>query len=175
MCEPSEALTMYTMSNGNPGYNGTQWFTTPLGIASDIHVVADNVIALVFLPQLPAKADTTGTSLAPNYSYTTAPPAWPPPSPQPIAENQLPPLVQVTMVAIDETSAQRLNTISGGNPIAKLGLPNLFQTAGDLVNAGNPGYAQDLVSLSGTLQALHLSYRVFTSEVSIRGAKWSEH
>ena len=175
--EPSENLALYSFTNGAPGYKQTDWFKTPLAVFSNSHVIADNVIALVFLPKLSAQEDATGTSLAPGYTYNTAPNAWPPAIPQPTPENQLPPLIQVTMVAIDEISAARLDSLCNNDPAAmvnKLGLGSLFQTAGSLSDATQAGYAKDLKTLTDTLQSLHLNYRVFSSEVSIRGAKWSK-
>jgi len=182
LSEPSEALTLYTYSNGNPGYKTTEWFATPLTSSSNSHIIADNVIALVLLPKLSPADETaithsaaTGTYLALYYNYDSSPLTWPPASTQ-LSANQLPPLVQVTMVAIDESSASRLETISNGNAatmVSKLGLGGLFQTAGNLTDNTQAGYAQDLKTLTDTLQSLHLNYRIFSSEISIRGAKWS--
>jgi len=177
LSEPSENLTLYTKTSGTPGYNTAEWFSTPLGSSTYSHVLAENVIALVLLPKLSAKEDTAGTTLAPNYSYDSAPISWPPPAPpatQPATQNQLPPLIQLTMVAIDEASAARLEAM-GGDQVAKLNLAGLFQNAGDLTDASKPGYAKDLKTLTDTLVAMNFTYRVFTSEISIRGAKWSKN
>jgi len=179
LSEPSENLTLYAYTSGSAGYKGTQWFSTLLSSGSYSHIVADNVVALVFLPKKSAQEDPGGTSLAPAYSYTTAPSVWPPAAtPQTPSENQLPPLVQVTMVVLDESSAARLETISGGDAatmVTKLYPQTLFQSAGSLTDSTQAGYAQDLKTLTNTLQSLRLNYRVFSSEVSIRGAKWSKY
>jgi len=58
---------------------------------------------------------------------------------------------------------------------ASLGLATLFQSVGDTVNPANPGYAQDMQTLQTNLQNSKLNYRVFTSNISIRGAKWSRN
>jgi uncharacterized protein (TIGR02599 family) len=168
-------LTIYKKSSGVAGYKGVEWFSTPLGKGNCGHVLSENVVALVLLPKVPASEDSTGVTLAPKYSYSTAPVSWPPPNPQPATESQLPPLVQVTMVAIDETSANRFQQMSSGasDSVSKLNLNNLFGTAGDVNDNTKPGYANDLKTLTDTLQTLGLNYRTFTSEVSIRGAKWS--
>jgi len=81
----------------------------------------------------------------------------------------------VTMVAVDEASYKRfqgssttmpnLLVDSGGNP--------LFQQAGDLVNSSNPGYARDIQALQATLVKDKLNYRVFSTNVSLKAAKWS--
>ena len=188
LSEPAESLSIYAYTSGSAGYNGNQWYMKPLSYtATDAatgttiypysHVVADNVIALVLLPKLSAQEDPTGTTLAPGYVYTSAPqgsPSWPPSNPQPVSQNQLPPLVQVTMVAIDEASAARLESMAA-DQAQTLGLSTLFQTTGSLTDATVNGYARDLKSLTDKLQSLKLNYRVFNSEVAIRGAKWSKY
>jgi uncharacterized protein (TIGR02599 family) len=71
-------------------------------------VLADNIIALIILPKL-APADRTGSTdyikdLSPNYLYDS----WrilaqdPSSISRSARFNQLPPIVQVTMIAIDE-------------------------------------------------------------------------
>jgi len=171
LSEPAESLSIYTYTSGSAGYTGNAWFSTPLGVSGNSHVIADNVIALVLLPKL---SGNSGASLTSNYTYSSAPVNYPyVTGTQTANENQLPPLVQVTMVAIDEVSAARLETISNGDQIAELGLASLFQTVGSLTDPTVvPGYANDLQTLTNKLQSLHLNYRVFNTEVSIRGAKW---
>jgi uncharacterized protein (TIGR02599 family) len=171
--EPSERLTIYAKSSGNPGYKAADWYTAPLAAGNVSHVLAENVIALILLPKDPPSQTVSGTPLSASYSYATAPASWPPSYPQAKTENQLPPLIQVTMVAIDEASAQRLARM-GGDPVAILGLNNLFVSPGNLADPSSAGFARDLKTLEDTLQSLHLSYRVFTSVVSIRGSKWSK-
>lgn len=178
LMEPSESLTLYTAetaAGGSASYNLKTWFTTPLQ-NNQSRVVAENVVALILLPKLSPAEDPTGTILAPSYSYdTTTIGAAASLSGTAAAavnsKNQLPPIVQVTMVAVDETSFNRFQSIRGTNMPAITS--NLFQTPGDLKNSANIGYAQDLQSLQSTLQSNHINYRVFTSDVSIRSAKWS--
>ena len=76
--------------------------------------------------------------------------------------NQLPPVVQVTLVAVDETSAIRYanayqnisNTISG-----------YFSNAST--------FDSDLLNLQTNLASKQINFRVFTTDVMMRGAKWS--
>ena len=182
MMEPSESLTLYNSESqtagGNANYVGTDWFTTPLASTSNLRIVADNIIALVLLPKLTPQEDSTGTALSPNYSYNSvktddnndpavsAATDW---------KNQLPPEVQVTMVAVDEASYKRFqgNSTTMPNLLVDTSGNPLFQKAGDLVNSSNPGYAQDLQSLQNTLVKDKLNYRVFSTNVSIKAAKWS--
>jgi uncharacterized protein (TIGR02599 family) len=137
------------------------------------HVLAENVIALIIQPalsredeqQLTPPPSVEGTALAPTYFYDST-------QENEVAElnphHQLPPNVRVTMVAIDEVSALRL---ARGTEMPDFGLSELFKTNVD----GSAGaYEEDLAELKETLAELRCNYRVFTTNVVIRGAKWSK-
>jgi len=114
---------------------------------------------------LPSPPSVPGTALAPSYFYDST---LKNPVPAINPEHQLPPNVRVTMVAIDEPSAIRL---AHGQTMPDFGLANLFLTNGTTTAAN---YAADLQTLQTNLTAQHCSFRVFTSNVVIRGAKWSK-
>jgi len=180
LVEPAESLSLYKYTNGNPGYNLTQWFTDPLalsGTSRPVQARAENILALVILPKLTPQEDPTGTALAPGYTYdstSTGAAAYLTGTAAAAvnSKNQIPPVVQVTMVALDEASFNRFQRGSSVKP-TNLGLENLFSQPGDLVDSNNPGFAQDLKTLTDTLQKNKLHYRVFTTNVSIKTAKWS--
>jgi len=155
------------------GYTGKEWFTEPLNYTDPAtpashpynRVLADNIIALVILAKLSDQEDSTGIKLAPKYDYDSSgmnvDPAINP-------KSQLPPIVRVTMVALDESSAARLDKGSATPPgAADLGadISNLFKDASQ--------FSTDLATLEAGLQSKKLQYRVFTIEVAIKGAKWS--
>jgi len=157
MTQRTENFSVYSTTTGNT------WFQTAAG--SNSRVIAENVIALVLLPKLaPGEQATSGTptDLTSDYSYDsrTTDPA------KSITKNQLPPIMQVTAVVLDEGSAIRLD--KGSNP-PNLGIDisTLFKNVAD--------YAKDLKSLQDTLNANRIVYRVFTTDVSIMGAKWSSN
>ena len=83
--------------------------------------------------------------------------------------NQLPPVLQITMVAIDEASAIRLGFGAGSDDI--FGAAAKFTKSAD--------YSKDLLqskdpaSLEATLISKRVNYRIFSTNVTIRGAKWS--
>jgi uncharacterized protein (TIGR02599 family) len=185
LVEPSDSMTLYQEEAKNGGatsYKGQTWFTTPLNSTSNLAMVSENIIALVLLPKLSAADQTVGnykdSSLAPNYLYdstSTSSDANLNP------KNQLPPVVQVTMVAIDEVSARRLGN---GTSAPNFGLASLFQTSDN--------YQSDLGQLQANLlQATFtdngktyspqvklpgkMNFRVFTTNVSIKAAKWSRN
>ena len=197
LLQPSQGFTLYSLESGTAGgnvnYAAKTWFSTPLGTVGvagrPVRVLADNIVALILLPKLsphdeallPNPPASPGTALSPTYVYdstltyngTTAPTAANAPFVDP--KNQLPPVIQVTMVAVDEPSYARFQGASTAMPVS-LGLQNLFTPAtgvGSLTDPTQPGYAQDLQTLEATLQTTKLNYRVFTTEVSLKAAKWS--
>ncbi|MGB8356460.1 MAG: Verru_Chthon cassette protein C [Chthoniobacteraceae bacterium] len=183
MIQPANQLSIYQYTSGpsgSPTYTGIDWFSASLGGTSrPVHVLAENVIALVLLPKLASGDETAGgytdSSLAPNYLYDSTGTNM---GAAQLADknlnpkNQLPPIIQVTMVAVDEASYGRFQ--SGTTMPANLGLATLFQTAGSTTDNTVPGYAKDLQTLQNTLLANKINYRVFTSSIKIKGAKWSE-
>ena len=92
--------------------------------------------------------------------------------------NQLPPVVQVTMVAVDDASAQRLVAASPMKKGAFADLTKgLFEVAcvtGTKANQETK-YEQDLKELEERIVKAKLTYRVFSTNVTIRGAKWSSY
>jgi uncharacterized protein (TIGR02599 family) len=102
-----------------------------------------------------------------------------PPANPPDAEinpkNQLPPVVQIVMVAIDETSAARLASEHAGVQNLGLETDDLFRDASRLEDdrsTPEPGDG-DLHTLEQRLIAARIHYRIFSTNVAIRGAKWS--
>ncbi|MEI6071371.1 MAG: Verru_Chthon cassette protein C [Verrucomicrobiae bacterium] len=161
LMQPSESMSIYNYTSGSSTYNGKEWFTDALTIPPvPVHVLAENVIALVLLPKLTPQEDTTGTTLSPNYTYdSTVKRATAAIN----SKNQLPPVVQMTVVAIDEVSANRLTDGDNADIATKLG--GLFTIASL--------YADDLATLEKYLVDKRINYRIFTTNISIKGAKWS--
>jgi uncharacterized protein (TIGR02599 family) len=168
--EPANEFRLYRHTSGaapggapvNLAYTGREWFRT--GLAKQppvrpVRVLAKNIIALVVLPKLAAEEDPSESQLAPDYLYDSTT-GRPDPATNP--KNQLPPILQVTMVAIDEASAIKLEN----GPTAPALIP-----AGLFANAAR--FHDDLAALEQALAGRRITYRVFTSNVSIAGAKWS--
>ena len=70
------------------------------------------------------------------------------------------------MVAIDETSAQRLATQNGTNP-PQLVAANLFQTA------KQPQLDADLAALDSSLTAQKINHRILQRDILLPSANWS--
>lgn len=94
-----------------------------------------------------------------------------------LMRNQLPPLVEVVMVAITDNDAQRLNRQYQSNIPDELKLPpNTFhtRTGATLSNAAD-FFEDDLKAYTDKLAAAGIAHRVFRSTVQLTGAKWSEN
>ena len=183
--EPAERNPIYGFTSGAAGrtYAGREWFRGIFATTHPpVHVLAENIVALIITPRLAAADEAAVKSggdnadyspLAPNFLYDSAPAATAGDSRysdgrlNPI--HQLPPLLEVTMVAVDELSAQRLGRAWES--------PDPFEIASYFRDTRRTG--QELHregssdSLESRLIAQHVNYRLFTTNVVIRGAKWS--
>jgi len=148
------------------------WFLGPLQDTSGTaRPIGENVLALIVHPKR-AEGDP-GIPLTADYDYDTR--AWLA-GLNPLTElsrNQLPPLLEITMVAIDEPSAARLEERYGGAaPLLQPGA--LFTRVEDFEKDLRGDGVSTAGSLEGFLQAERMNYRIFSSRVSIRQAKWSD-
>lgn len=178
MMQPSEKLKTYDFSGGAK----PDWFSSLVTAnPRPVRVLAENIIALIVVPRL-SRADeqlwmTQNKSkrppvLAQEYGYDTTST-----DPDPILnpKSQLPPVVQVVMVAIDEPSAKILEDKNGSDPYLGINFTTTFRNPLNLED--NPATSEpndgELATLETLLVKKHVSYRIFSSNVSIRGAKWS--
>ncbi len=183
--QPAERMSVYDLqypTSTTSWVAQTAWISTPLTISRSgglrpVRTLAENVVALIVLPKLSKQdEDARGKSadpLCPNYTYDstkTANPGNPGGDPEINPKNQLPPIVQVTMVAIDEKSAARLVDRFGKQSYMGPDTSSMFISNSKTFETPKTGelaaYEQLLVNTGAT-------YRIFTSNVSIRGAKWS--
>ncbi|HSI83815.1 MAG: Verru_Chthon cassette protein C [Candidatus Methylacidiphilales bacterium] len=164
LVQPTESFPVYSNTTGNGWIKNMM--TAPAA-GTWVHEIADNVVALVIMPVDPTPA---ATSIAPNFDYDTRiNGAIPAQMPGTLA--QLPPVVEVVMVVIDEKSLLKL-----GNPATppNFGQATLFKSAAML--------EADLATLQANLNAspgnaagnrISLESRVFRTRVALRGAKWT--
>lgn len=170
MQQPTESLQIYSSPTG------TAWFTNPLASANrSVNVLAENVVALVIIPKLSETEDPSNVALVrPDYNYNSrasnAYSATPASGPtlSGTTLHQLPPLVEVIMVAIDETSAQRAALINGSNA-PNFGQSSLFTSVTNYASLSN-----DLATLESNLRTNGMVFRTYRTVVGIRGAKWSK-
>ena len=154
-----------TMIETSPGW------ITPLNATA--LPIAENIIALVIWPREDPSADPTGNIISPVYEYNSRQgfpfiavvPATAASTAAATQSEQLPPILQVTMVAIDEFSAVRLQ--SGTTP------PTVIENALQGKFTDVTLYATDIQNLETALIAAHIHYQVFTTSITLRESKWS--
>ncbi|HAA88843.1 MAG TPA: prepilin-type cleavage/methylation domain-containing protein [Verrucomicrobiales bacterium] len=127
--------------------------------------IAENIIALIIEPKNSSAIEAPNT-LAPEYEYNSRRYQVKRNAKDP-TKHQLPPLVEVTMVAMDERSALRLEQTMG-SLASDLVPPGLFQEVKD--------YDDDLKELQEKLDSFRppITYRVFHETVGIRASKFSD-
>lgn len=167
--QPTENLAIYdtSVTNGSANWRNTKWFTDALARTSaPASQLAENVVALVIRPKASdTDAAASNAILSPDYEYDSrdagSPASW----------NQLPPVVEVVMVVIDDTSALRLG--NGATP-PDLGGNDLFQDASKL-ESDLAQLEKNLAAVDGNAagNTIPLRYQVFRTEVALRSAKWS--
>lgn len=159
----SESFSLYASTSGTNGrmYLGPQtlnWITINSPIA---RTVAENVIALVVNPQNPETPSGSPAPLTTDFTYnsrnngTTAL--------DKSQRHQLPPEVEIIMVAIDDTSAIRILQNSTTSPDLTAGF---FREPAKI--------EKDLKDLTDSLAAKKIRHIVLRSTVKIRGARWSQ-
>lgn len=157
--DPSDMLQIFKFTSGVPAYSGKDWFSAPLATQANRRVLADNIVALVVLPRLPAMQDSTKSPLSPGCLYDSTQanvdPALNP-------RHQLPPIVDLAVVALDERSARR---IEWGITAPDFGTASLFQVPANL--------DADLNTLRNNLAARGLNAAVFRISVPIAAGRWS--
>ena len=166
--QPTESMTVYTTSLAASTANN--WFTVPLATPpAPVHLLADNIIALIILPRN-SLGDSSSARLTTDYEYDTRALTGTPPTPL----NQLPPIVEVVMVAIDEASASRLahSAVAGTQPSEiTTALAGLFQKPSTTASISDDQLTADIKTLGDRLSGSHIRFLVFQTNVPLRGSK----
>jgi len=172
--DPVSGVLASEVTSGNDNdQSGTtgRYFTRP---------IADNILALIISPQL-ENTNTNGTvsntvySIAPSYLYDSAlvGAATSNTSPQG-TQHLLPPLLKITMIALDERSGDYLGAETNATVQSTVmsGLSSLFTSASNYTTdlEGTPDSAGAVKTL---LLGAKLNYRVFTTTIALRQARWS--
>ena len=153
LVQPTEEMTVHEQ-------RGTKdWYQTAVA-AGEPWPVADNIIAMIIRP-LRSRADATSQNreITTDYAYDTSAGN----SSTTTTANQLPPLLGVTLVAIDEASADRIT--KGSTPPAWV-TSDLFTDTSK--------FDADLKTVENNLIRDHVNYRIFSTEIPLPGSKWSE-
>lgn len=139
-----------------------------------VRPVADNVICLVVAPLQDSKA-TTGP-IAPQYEYDSLLPLNPGVSPAGFGsqgtQHLLPPLIKITMIVVDTAAAERLAEDTTLRSSVAGALQGRFVDATGLDNPGS-AYHQDLAAIQAFLVERRINYRIFSTTVIMKQARWS--
>lgn len=158
--QPTEKLTLYEDTTGDTWLDGLSGNAT-----TSVDPIADNIVLMIAWPRKSPKDDPDGSALTTDFSYDSRQGATS--TPQPETANQLPPTVQLTMVAIDEASAARLCT-GESEPADLKNLGNIFTVSKESSFSGTSGQLQ---TLKTKLDSLRINYKIFTAVVPIRESK----
>lgn len=150
LLQPGENMSVYSVST-----NSAAWFRD-VAESSDppVQQLAENVVALVFLPRQSVEETS---ALAPDYEYDSR--AGTPGAVQPLTQHQLPPLMEVVLIAVDEVSAQRIEE-------QRITLPQLFEKDSAKLD-------EQLKEFETFLVGHGLIYRLFRAIVPLHNSKWS--
>jgi uncharacterized protein (TIGR02599 family) len=148
--QPSESLQVFNSTTSAP------WISQLAGSSAAPAILAENVIALVVLPE--RAATDTGTPIAPAYAYDSRD------TTNPLTLAQLPPRLRVALVAIDEASAQKLASVNGATA-PPLVPATFFQDATRI--------DRDLAALDASLGAAKINHRIFQRDFDITTSAWS--
>ena len=148
--QPAESLQIFATTSSSA------WIQQVVSSEATTPALAENIIALIILPE--RAASDTGTALSQDFRYDSRD------ATNPLTRHQLPARLRVAFMAIDEASAQILAGQNGSNPPA-LVAASLFQKATQLDT--------DLASLDGTLTAQKINHRLFQREILLPAAAWS--
>lgn len=159
--QPTEQLVNYTPTNqAKP--EELRWIRQGLDRRENIRVVADNIIAMIITPMRPPDG---AMEIAPTYYYDSQGTlAEIPSNIRERNRHELPPLMRVTMIAVSEESVSRLNQDQSRTPPSELSFHGFFRA---------DQYERDLEALETQLQGEKIEYRVFSTTVAIRSAKWT--
>jgi uncharacterized protein (TIGR02599 family) len=174
-CPPAEFNAIYdetTAANaGNRSVN--RWYSSAgneprVGNNSSLitltRPVADNVVTLIISPRRELRNGETEVNaardplLAPNYAFDSRT--------NTTYRHQLPPVVRIVLIAIDEASAIRLEQLRGSTTTPPLRTTPTFTSADQM--------AADVAKITTDLLAERLNYRVFSATVPLRASKFSE-
>jgi uncharacterized protein (TIGR02599 family) len=159
---PSSDSMTVTLSSGR--ITNTNWISPATN--NGVRPLAENIIAFVI--RVPSTNSTGYSTTATNYGWDSLTP-WSGGS-QPAQMHQLPPLVNITMVAVEEAAVNRLagSVASASGAASAMGIPDpstLFATPSS--------YDTDLAALETALSSKNIPYRTFTTTVPLRGSRWS--
>ena len=157
---PSSDSLAVASSSGR--ITNSAWVTPTNGVRP----LAENIIAFVI--RVPSTNSSGYSTNATNYNWDSLT-AWTTTN-QPAQMHQLPPLVNITMVAVEEAAVNRLagTAATSADASSAMGITN-FST----LFTAEAQYDADLLRLETALSGKNIPYRTFTTTIPLRGSRWS--
>lgn len=125
--------------------------------------IAENIVFLAVWPRKSPGDDEQGDELSGNFSYDSRDGVSA--NPQPESAHQLPPVVQITMVALDEATAKRVCVDSSVPTVVSSVFAGLF------TQSNQDQFEEDLAEMQKRMGEANLGYRVFTGQIPLRESK----
>jgi len=182
------------VNSENGTNNGKRWYNEgPYSVLTSIvqeketlltraftRPVAENILTLVVSPQIETIGNTSASpfSIAPQYLYDSTLKVNPGATVSQLnpqgTQHLLPPILKVTMVALDEVSGEFLSRAENETMRKEVltAAAGMFQSAANFAKEieGQEGKLGDLPTL---LLSKKLNYRVFTTTIALKQARWS--
>lgn len=159
---PTERLRLH--SDTKDGIFDYEWIYDQIEVGT-VSILAENVIAFVVQPT-EAVSGTASNKIAENYRFDSrAFDISPGESNADRAKHEVPPIIRLTMVVVAEADFAK---IQKGTEI-----PTEFQIQSIAPFAKAKDYQADINALEKHLQEKRIDYRVFTTAISMRSAKFT--
>lgn len=138
--------------------------SSAVGQSFGIRPLAENIVAFV------VRVPDTSATIASNYGWNSRTNWSSGSTSQPTTMHQLPPIVEITMVAVEESAVNRLagSASSSSDAASKLGITGIGSLFSD-----SSQYDADLQQVTDGLSSKSVPYRVFTATVPLRESRWS--
>lgn len=150
----------------------TEWFKQGMNIGEGsfeehLNPLAENVVRLVVSPRdsvlsSSERRNETSSRIAPKYEYDSSEPG----DENDLNRHQVPPLVRLTMIAIDESSATRVADENRE--------PQVVESAIGIPMNLTSNYEEDIAAVSARLSEERINHKVFSALVLLRSARWSD-
>jgi uncharacterized protein (TIGR02599 family) len=177
---PAEQSPLYCMNLATANQSASnQWFKGPFldnsSLSDHSTPIAENVLAMILVPHsVVTEAQLIGDTQTqflpePDYSYNSRQFQWTPTNAKAQrTRHQLPAMVQVTLVVADETSYQKFESSQGNPNAAAATIRSIF----DSKFTNHAEHQSDMASVENELNHLQLEYKIVTTSIALRGAKW---
>ncbi len=157
--QPAESLQIFATKTSS------DWIQQVVPTGAFLPILADNVIALIVLPE--RSANDSGPSLAPLFSYDSRDTG------NRLTLHQLPPRLRVVLVAIDPASAERLAAQNGASAPSLVAVDYFQHPAQTDAAQQSAQLTADLASLDQSLTAQKIGHRIFQREILLTSSTWS--